>query len=243
MKYEVLNFGGMGYSPSLYPFFIKRDIVKYKPNMIIMEIELLNDTSDEAYVKTGGVDSYGLPTKIERARYYPNWLLMPPISSDAHLWERLYIRKLKLDITRRLNVLGQRYFPNPVFSQYSDTYYYNYNFDQFFLTQKRLDHAFKQMFVVFRGIDSFLKDRDIKFLILIYPSQYMFTDTQYKPGAERLYAKAMKKVGDLGIKHIGLAEPLKNNGGAGLFIDFCHPNGWGNKVVTDVLYEYLKTNL
>jgi len=59
-RYEVLN-TARGCCPSIYALHLKSDIMQFKPQIVIMEIELSNDLTDEVLVHYKGKDEFGLP--------------------------------------------------------------------------------------------------------------------------------------------------------------------------------------
>lgn len=239
-QFEVLNMT-RGYSPSIYAIYIKNDIIQFKPKKIILEVELTNDTSDEAYIKYTSTDKYNLPNNIAFARYWPGWLQMPPISPKQYFWEKLYTRKFIYDLSHKYGNFMKKYFPNPVFSKTSDIYYYNFGYDKYFLTQSLLDSSFNRMFKIIKGIENYTKDQKVDFLLVILPSRYAYYDNyQYQKGAIRIYNQAVDMANNLKINYVGLYDDFGIRGGSDNFSDFCHPTITGHQIIADAIYNYYK---
>ncbi len=239
-SFEVLNMA-RGNSPSLYVMHMKRDIEQFKPQRVIVEIELLNDIADEAFVEYGGVDSFNFPTAITNARYWPEWQTMPPISPHRYPWEMLALRKFLFDFNRKLLISYEKFSPNPLFASDSDTYYYSLGFDRSQFTQQKLDHSFDRMIALLKGMEEYTRAKGIDFLLVILPSHFMFYEHQYNPGAIRTYNKAIASAKQHGITHIGLFDSFTQNNGYSLFFDFVHPKALGYSIIADEIYSFYQS--
>jgi len=67
-QFEVLN-AGLGNSPFQYAMHIQHDIEQFKPDMIIFQIEVLNDTADDMMYAVAEWDPNGLPKSWTGGRY------------------------------------------------------------------------------------------------------------------------------------------------------------------------------
>ncbi|OFZ84082.1 MAG: hypothetical protein A3K03_05060 [Bdellovibrionales bacterium RIFOXYD1_FULL_44_7] len=240
-KYEVLN-TARGNSPSIYSAHLSRDFQKHKPNMVLLEIELANDVADEALVIADVPDENGLLTKISGHRYAVSYFddqYMVTLPLTGLFFEPT---KAYNDLIRKVgNYLSHKY-PNPVFSDSSNYYYYNLGFDQFYLTQKRLDTAFEKTFSVIKSIQSFAEKHGASFLLLIVPPRYTFTPNQYQSGSKELVARAISKATSLNIPYVDVTPSFVEANGFSLYFDFCHPTPQGYEIIANDLFQKLKSN-
>ena len=240
-KYEVLN-TARGNSPSIYSAHLSRDFHKHKPNMVLLEIELANDVADEALVIADVPDENGLLTKISGHRYAVSYFddqYMVTLPLTGLFFEPT---KAYNDLIRKVgNYLSHKY-PNPVFSDSSNYYYYNLGFDQFYLTQKRLDTAFEKTFSVIKSIQSFAEKHGASFLLLIVPPRYTFTPNQYQSGSKELVARAISKATSLNIPYVDVTPSFVEANGFSLYFDFCHPTPQGYEIIANDLFQKLKSN-
>ena len=241
-QYEVLNMV-RGYCPSIYAMFLKRSIVQFKPHTVIMQIELSNDITDEAHVMYDELDEDGFPKEITKGRYWPQWLTSPPMSANPSFWEKLKVRTLYMDLKRRSANLALKIFPNPLFSEKSDTYYYTRGYDRFGLTEKRLSSVFDRMMNVIKAQQEFCKKNDIDFVLVIVPSRYTFYQNRYYEGAVRLLEQAKTKAKNLEIPYVSLRKIFQFNGGSDLYLDFCHLNPEGYELMANEISQRLKARL
>jgi hypothetical protein len=250
-RYEVDNMSRGG-SPSIYAMFIKHEITQFKPKKVIMEIELLNDTPDEALVEYSGLDIYNMPSGITASRYYPGFINMPPTTYHPTYWEISYIRKFLFGIKRKYDVLMEKIFPNPIFSKDSNEYYYNLGYDKRFLTKDRLNYATNRMFTTIQGIQRYLNDNGVDFLLVILPSAYSLNVnnyptysgdySRYQSSSLQAYTNAAKMADALEINHIGLYEIFKDKMQKEMyFFDFCHPTPIGHQLIAQSIFDYFKT--
>lgn len=232
-RYEVLNMA-VWCSPSIYYFHIQEDIQLFKPKMIIMEIELSNDISDEALINYDRIN----PDKIKTGRYSISWdnRQISSLNLGGYFFERTYLYAL---LSQKIGFLLSKYRNNPIFSSKSDIYYYNLGFERHILTQERLSLAFERMFHTIKKIKEICDDNKVEFLLVILPSKYYFYNNQYQNGALRMLKEAEEKSSALAIPFILPAENLKKNGGERLYYDFCHLSPDGYNVVAQELLNYI----
>ncbi len=239
-NYDVLNMY-RGYCPSIYAMHLKKDLFQFKPQWVIMEIELSNDISDEAMVKYSELDKYGMPRSITQARYWPGWQYLPPMSKNSHFWGISNLRIAYFNFNRQLHRLANKIYPNPVFSAESDIYYYSFGFDEYYFTEKRLSQAFDRMFDIIKAEQRFCNDNKAGFLLIIVPSKFTFYENQYRKGAIRLIEQAEVKAQKRGIPYISLRQSFQDNGGSDLYFDFCHPTPKGYEVIAKELFRYFRS--
>ncbi len=231
--HEVLSMM-RGNSPTIYGYHIRADVPRFHPDAVIVEIELLNDVSDEAHVETRGADEDGLPVDLLNYRYI--------VTYDHHITAPGFLRIPGLERTKAYYYAMRRlgswlmWLPgNPVFAEDSDTYYYSLKTDRYFLTAETLDRGFDTMFEALAGIHRYLSRRDVAFLLVIVPSQYAYEHERFQPGALRLLARAELRAAELGLPYLSLHEAMGEAGGADLYMDFCHPTAEGNRVMGEAI--------
>jgi len=222
-----------GYSPSTYAARLLEDLRRLDPDIVLVEIELSNDTSDEAFL-SWEPDPDGLPRSVVGGRYIQTWdgrgLVTAVTGSGPLERTRFYTLLLKA-----VGALWSQYRPNPVFSKLSDTYYYNIGWDRAYLSQSRLDEGFARMFRALSSMNEACRRRDVPFLLLISPSRYLFRNGRFRAGADRLMARAASQAQALRIPYFSLEPAMRRAGGDRLFMDFCHPNVAGHEVIATAI--------
>jgi lysophospholipase L1-like esterase len=236
-SFEVLNMS-RGHSPSVYAFHLRNDVPALQPRGVILEVELVNDTPDEAHVRTRGRDASGLPLELRSHRYILGWdgYLLAPITFSGSFLERT---KVYAKISRWVGRLLHRLRPNPLFSAESPLLYYSHSSDRYFLTAAELARGFDRLFDTLAAIQHYLAARDIHFLVILLPSQYAYAPPEYREAARELLRRGEERARELGIPFVSLGEALGNAGGAELFMDFCHPTADGNRVIAQALLPLL----
>jgi lysophospholipase L1-like esterase len=243
-KYEVFNMF-RGTAPTIASFHIRRDIEQFKPFGIIIEIELLNDTSDEALIRTTGRDRNGLPLKMQRSRYILGW--------DGELLASLTLQGSFIERTKIWSYLSRLVgFPMsfvkdgawkkgaaPLFSDDSGVFFYNMQFDRFLLTEPALEKGFDRMFESLHGIHRLLERKDIRFLVVILPSRFVYVNGRFKKKSLEQVRKAEVRAAELHLPYVSLYEHFKEAGGENLFMDFCHPTGDGNRVIAHSIFPLI----
>lgn len=239
-RYEVLNMA-RGCSPSLYALHLKLDIVRFKPQIVVVEVEMSNDVSDEALITYSGLDRHNLPRSVNGSRYLMTWSskLMSTLPLGGPLLERSIIYNV---LIRTYGNFRDVFEPNPVFSRASDEYYYHIGYDKYYLTKERLSGAFDRMFDTIRAMRIFCEERGVEFLLMIMPSRFVYSAGRYRSGSVRMIERAEAKARQLHIPCISLRQAFQENGGADLFIDIVHPKAEGYRVVADELYKYFTSS-
>lgn len=238
VRREVLSMA-RGHSPTIHAFHIRHDVPALQPAGVILEIELLNDVSDEAHVRTVGRDMDGLPLEIRRYRYILGWdgHILAPLTISGAFFERT---KLYAKLTRWWGRNMNRLRPNPIFAEDSPVTYYSLSSDRYLLTEEALSRGFDRLFESLAGIHAYLTRRGVRFLLIILPSRHVYSDDQYTRASLELVRRAERRARELDLPHVSLYEALGRAGGSALFMDFCHPTAHGNRAIADALEPILR---
>ena len=236
-RYEVLNMG-RGHSPSVYAAHIRRDVPALDPLGVVIEIELLNDVSDEAHVRVSGRASDGLPERLLAHRYIVSWdgHILAPLAWRGSFFERT---KLYAKLSRAVGRLRERLRPNPLFAADSPVRYYSLSSDRYFLTEAALARGFERLFESLAAIHGYLEQRGIWFLLVILPSRDAFETGQYQVASQAIVERAERRAQAAAIPFVSLRRAIARGGGADLFMDFCHPTARGNEVIAQQLVPLL----
>jgi hypothetical protein len=229
-----------GFSPTTYSFHARIDAPRLQPDGVVMEIELLNDVSDEAMLRTTGrLDNvFGLPLEIHRSRYTLGWdgHILAPLSVSGSFIERT---KVYAKLSRWAGRVMNRIMSNPVFAEDSSSRFYSHSSERWLLTVGALGAGFDRLFDSILATQMFLESQGVKFLLVILPSRHVFTDDQYTESSIALLKRAEARAREKQIHYVSAWEELGGAGGADLFMDFCHPTAEGNRVIADILYPIL----
>lgn len=227
-----------GHSPTLYSFHMRRDVPLVRPDAVIVQIELANDISDEAMVRTVGRDSEGLPLELRSNRYILGLggHILAPLSFSGSFIERT---KLYAKLSRWFGRVLQRVSPNPIFEDDSQVYFYSHSSERWFLTEGVLEEGFERLFGALDTTHKYLQARDIEFVLLITPSRHLYTDDQYSSAAIGWMQRAEARARTLGMPLLSPRKNIATAGGAELLMDFCHPTAEGNRVIADALEPLL----
>lgn len=226
---EILNML-RGHSPTIHSFHLRTDVPRLDPDAVILEIELANDISDEALVSTLGSDVYGLPLRLTRARYLVGWdgYLLAPLALRGSFLETT---KVYAKLSRFFGRLHTRLAPNPAFGPGARAFYYSSTADRARLTQSALDAGFERLFESIKGIDRYLAQHEVRFVLLILPARYAFETSPYREAARANVLRAERRAFSLGISIVSAMGPLEERGGAELYMDFCHPTAAGHRAI------------
>lgn len=241
LAFHIVNAAGQGYSPSSYYVYLKHAGLQLSPSVVIVEIELCNDVTDEALLAwEEDVEQPGTPDRVRGGRYVVSWdgNLLGTFSLGPFPFERTYTYTLLL--RRALNLLDRWSPSKSVFSQPGATYY-SLGFDRFLLTDKRIEEGWQRLFGALEATSQLLQRRGIPFLLLILPSRYVFNGDArpYQQFASRLLQRAQRLARERGIPYLEFKEEMAANGGANLYLDFAHPTAGGNQVIGEKLFQYL----
>ena len=104
-----------GWSPTYYYRALPQHLAALKPEIVLVEVELLNDLSDEALLRWADLDREGLPRKIEGGRYRAAWDGRTVLRgvSFGNPWDRTVLYTL---LSEGVGNLLSTLFPNPLFA-------------------------------------------------------------------------------------------------------------------------------
>ena len=216
-----------GHSPSVYLFHMRTDVPRLKPDAIVVEVELLNDVSDEARVSTSGEDAYGLPTGIESHRYLLNWnghIISAPFYTGTWLDRTTLFAK----VTRWYGRVREKLSPNPLYHEDSDAYFYGLSGDRYRLTPEVLSDGYDRLFDALSGMHEYATENGLRFLVLLVPSRYVFSEEAKSASSRAIVARAEESARDRGLPFVNLTQAISQAGGSDLYQDFCHPTAGGN---------------
>lgn len=240
-RFHVINAGGQGYSPSGYYVYLKHEGLQFEPRLVLVEIELCNDITDEALLhwQTGAA---GLPEAVVGGRYVVAWdgNLLGTYARGGYFFEKTYTYTV---FVRRLLNLCYRLSPTePFYSTPGGGIYYSLGFDRYLLTESRLEAGWEKMFRVLGATRDLLAQRGIGFLLMIMPSRYLYEDAgPWTQKASELVQRAESRARQENLPYLNLKEAVQQGGGAGLFFDFAHLTEEGNRVVGEALFLHLQT--
>ncbi len=93
VRFRVVNAAGQGFSPSGYSVYLRREGLRLEPSLVIAEIKLCNDVSDEAFLYwESSQDQPNLPTAVRGGRYVIGWdgNLLGTCSLGPYAFEKTY---------------------------------------------------------------------------------------------------------------------------------------------------------
>ncbi len=238
-SWRVINAAGQGYSPSSYHAYLAREGLQFQPDLVLVQIELCNDVTDEALLSWQGRDASGGPDTVRGGRYAVAW--------DGNLLgtfalgyptDRTYTYTLLL---RRLLGIWWRWQPRGVFAASAPPPYFHLDFDRPLLTNSRVEAGWQRLFGALGATRRLLQERQIPLLLLIVPARYVF-EAEGRPDtveARRFLERAKKLSGDSDIAFVTAERELEEAGGARAYLDFAHPDAAGNRVIGQVLSQRL----
>jgi hypothetical protein len=233
---RILNAGGQGYSPSGYFVYLRHEGLRLSPSLVIVQIELCNDVSDEALLRWRREGDEPYPTAVVGGRYQVGWdgNLLGTYSRGSRLPERTYLYTVM--VRRVLNLLDR--FRPPEMGD--NRIHYSLGFDRRLLTEERLEEGWGRLFGALEATFHLLEGEAIPFLLLIAPSRYLYEETSgYSEPARRALSRAVAWADKRGISYLDLTQTIGEAGGERLFFDFAHLTAEGNRVVGEVLAGYL----
>ena len=66
---------------------------------------------------------------------------------------------------------------------------------------------------------------------MILASREFYTEEPYGESSRQVLARARSRAADLGVPHVVAVDGVGKEGGASLFMNFCHPTADGNRVI------------
>ena len=226
LRIHVINAAGQGFSPSGYCVYLRREGLRFEPSLVIAEIELCNDVSDEAFLYWG--------------RYVVGWdgNLLGTCSLGPYAFEKTYTYTVLL---RRVLNLLYRIDPTEPFHSTAGVTYYLLGFERYLLDQDRIEAGWNRLFGAIQGIHEILSERDIPFLLLVLPSRFVFE--KHAPLHSRFARGLVQRTLDWAeshkIPHLDCTEVLATGGGTNLYFDFAHLTEEGNRVLGQALNKEL----
>jgi len=231
-RFRLINAGGQGFSPSGYDVYLKHEGLTLSPNLVIVEIELCNDLSDEALLRWKGETPTG-PDAVVGGRYQVSWdgNLLGTYTTSNQLLQRTYLYTVM--IRRFLNLYSHFETEHP-----ASPVLYSLGFDQVLLTPERVEVGWSHLEGSIEGMATLLQDHDIPFLLMLMPSRYVFENVGgYTEPARALLERARQWARQSGVSWIDMEPPLRQAGGSTMFFDFAHLTEEGNRAVGQALAQ------
>ncbi|MGH9338622.1 MAG: SGNH/GDSL hydrolase family protein [Acidobacteriota bacterium] len=239
-QFRVVNAAGQGYSPSTYYAYLKHEGIQLGPRLVIAEIELCNDITDEALLRwEAGEGQATFPQTVRGGRYVIAWdgNLLGVTSIGPYFFEKTYLYTL---LSRRvLNALN-RIDPTEPNHGHPGTTYYIRDFERYLLDDERLESGWSRTFRALEATRDLLDSRGISFLVMILPSRYIFEEhaPRHQAFARKLVKRAVALARKKQIPYLDFTGAMESNGGSDLYFDFAHPTAEGNRVIGKWLAEY-----
>ena len=146
IQYRVINGAGPGFSPSGYYLYLKNEGLRLKPRLVIVEIELCNDVTDEALIRwEGKPGDAGSLERIRGGRYIVGWdgNLLATYCRGPYFYEKTYTYTV---LVRRILNLLYRLSPSEPFASTEGVTYYSLGFDRYLLDNERIEEGWKRLF-------------------------------------------------------------------------------------------------
>lgn len=236
---HVINAGGLGYSPSSYAVWLRKEGLRLCPRYVVVATEVLNDVSDEALLRWDG-EMEGGPARVVGGRYVTSWdgALLGTYATRGAWWERTY---LYTQLARRGLYLGRRL---GLLTGPAHPAYYSLGFDAGLLTRRRLEEGWRRLEASLAAMYRLCRENSIGFLLLVSPARYIFESAgSFTEEAEAAHRRLLGWSARQRIPAVDLAPFLEEAGGAQLYFDFAHLTVEGNRVVGEVLAGRLREDL
>ena len=213
--------------------------------MVIVEIEMCNDITDEALLSWSFHESdQSRPYQMRGGRYVVGWdgNLLVTCSSGPHFFEKTYTYTL---LWRRLLSLLYWLHPVPPFATQPGVPHYSLGFDRFLLDERRIESGWEKTFASLGAINEVLKSKRISLLVMILPARYVFDShsEERRVFARRLLERAVCMAQQKGLPYLDFTAAIENGGGTRLYFDFAHLTEEGNHVVGEELSRHLAPQL
>jgi len=191
-KYDVMNFGVNSYSPLLEYIYLKQELIKYRPDMVILMLDTCDIQDDYLYEPHIIRNGQGDITGCDPFRKYGR----PDLQAFCMRWSRLFfILDQKLfQSFRKMKTIGIRnYLTNKARGKRNKTD---------ILTNKEADNIYFDRFLMFRDgkdkkivkkhwertagyvsmIKKYLDEKGIKFVLVTYPYGHQVGPRQWSEG-------------------------------------------------------------
>jgi lysophospholipase L1-like esterase len=243
IKYNVINSAGPGYSPSFYYLFLKNEALQWHPRMVLMEIELCNDVTDEALLKWE-VDPAATdrPVRLRGGRYVVAWdgILLSAYIHGPYFYEKTYTY---VELSRRFFDILYRLAPTEPFHSDPSVTYYILGYDRYLLDRKRIEYGWEHLFGALQATQEMLRARKISFLLMIMPSRFIYRKSAERHAdlfARSLVDRASAQAEKCGIPFVDFTDTIGAGGGDALYRDDIHLNEKGNLLVGNALFDQIK---
>lgn len=240
--YYVINSAGPGTSPSSYFLFLEREALQWQPRMVLIEIELTNDVTDEALLRWAvDPERPGRPIAIRGGRYVVAWdgMLLSAYVKGPYFYEKSYTYA---ELSRRIFTLLYRLAATKPFPADPSVTYYTLGYDWYLLDQKRIESGWTRMFEALQATNELLRQRGVPLLLIIMPSRFIF-EADPERHRDRFSRTLVDRAGELakqrGIPYFDLTDTISAAGGEKCFLDTVHLNEQGNLAVGSALYDRL----
>ncbi len=244
VRWRVINAAGQGYSPSSYHAYLGHEGLAYQPRLVLIQVELCNDVTDEALLFWQGQDDFGGPRRVRGGRYVVAWdgNLLGSMTWGPYLPEETYVYTL---LMRRLLTTWWNWWPRGVFAQQLPPPYFHLDFDRPFLTADRVEAGWQRLFDALGATRRLLEARRIPMLLLILPSRFVFEPDQKESTrqARAFLERAARMARQRGVEYQLFEGELARAGGAALYFDFAHPDATGNRLIGEALAETVQSRL
>jgi lysophospholipase L1-like esterase len=268
-KYDIMNFGIPGYTAEQELLKLKRDVMKFRPKMVIINF-YYNDIQD---ILVGQQDDIQKPTFI-----VSNDSIEPPTNKDNNkhsIYSKIvnilnYYGPASKIILRRIaakteiNFLNRTYtLTNPYLNL---NYFYEYKvskYSQFQWTliearysqlkeesiQNKSNEAIDINRKVYEQLNTFCQENNITLIIVYHPGKLLFIPESelakvgYDKNSSIFYTSRieMSKIAkELNVTYIDLTDFISSHGGLeNYFVRDAHYNVKGNKNAAEYIYQKL----
>lgn len=241
LRFRVVNASGQGYSPSSYAAYLYREGLALNPDLVLVQIELCNDVTDEALLDWSSRTEEGIPGSIRGGRYVVGWdgQLLGTWAHGPYLFEKTYTYTVLL--RKSLESL-YRIFPTEPFHSGRGLTYYAMGYEKFLLDRNRIEAGWKRLFDALEGSRILLERQRIPLLVLLIPARHVFE--QHAPAharfARNLMDRAIEQCESRQIPFLNPSVDLGEAGGAGLYFDFAHLTSEGNRITGEALAREIR---
>lgn len=240
-RFRVVNASGQGYSPSSYAAYIYQEGLQLNPDLVLVQIELCNDVTDEALLGWPSGVQASLPESVRGGRYVVGWdgQLLGTWSRGPYFFEKTYTYTVLL---RKLLESLHRISPTEPFRSTRGLTYYAMGYEKFLLDRERIDAGWTRLFGALGGIRDLLERERIPFLLLLIPSRFVFRKEapEHALFARELMDRAIEQCRSRQIPYLDPSRDLRQAGGPELYFDFAHLTGEGNRVTGQALAREIR---
>ncbi len=258
---EVLNAGMSGFSPISEFFFLKRELLRLKPDVVILQL-FANDVFEDNKARAMSLlDNRGMPVKISRF-FVPDKKKASALSSVQEFWPQVIYRikkaiAAKSMLAQSIARAQKNLFKRSKFHQRMSARPEFYDFNQFFIIQD--DHplfrdepfrtrTWEQTRKYILAIRDLTKVNGAKFYLFYIPPVGQLKWERYNSNCcyfvLRPNTYLNQRLAELsrqeGIAYLDLLEIFRQRSEEDLyFTKDCHLNSEGHAVVADSLFRLL----